>query len=119
MIKGFEFVHDGKTFSCCVEAPLKSRPEKWWWFRVSTDDRHRYAPFEAAASDTRANVEKRILAYYASLLAARARPAATPWRRPAVTPTVPAAAIVATLGTTAAAVVSAAPAAIEAAAVAE
>src|SRR6266550_7957444 len=110
MIKGFDFEHDGRTFSCCVEAPLKSRPEKWWWFRVSTDDRHRYAPFEAAASDTRANVEKRILAYYASLLAARARPAATPWRRTA-TPTVPAPAIVANLGATTAAVVAAVPAA--------
>ena len=117
MIKGFDFEHDGRTFSCCVEAPLKSRPEKWWWFRVSTDDRHRYAPFEAAATDTRASVEKRILAYYASLLAARARPAATPWRRP--TPAVPAPAIVASLGATAASVVAAAPAAIEAAAVAE
>lgn len=114
MIKGFEFEHDGKMFSCCVEAPLKSRPEKWWWFRVSTDDRHRYAPFEAAAGDTRANVETRILAYYASLLAARARPAATPWRRP-VTPTVPAPAIVASLGAAAIAAVAAVPSVIEAA----
>ena len=115
MIKGFDFEHDGKTFSCCVEAPLKSRPEKWWWFRVSTDDRHRYAPFEASASDTRANVEKRILAYYASLLAARARPAATPWRR---TPIVPAPAIVETVGASATAAVTEV-AAVETAVVAE
>jgi hypothetical protein len=54
----------------------------WWWFRVSTDDRHRYAPFEAAANDTQAGVRKRIVAYYEALLAARARPAANPWRRP-------------------------------------
>ncbi len=114
MIKGFDFVYDGKTFSCCVEAPLKSRPEKWWWFRVSTDDRHRYAPFEAAASDTRANVEKRILAYYASLLAARARPAATPWRRPAVIPTVPPAGLAATVAAAATSAATAVPAGIEA-----
>lgn len=82
MVKDFEFVDAGRTFSCCVEAPLASRPEKWWWFRVSTDDRHRYAPFEAAASDTKAGVQKRIVAYYESVLAARARPAANPWRRP-------------------------------------
>jgi hypothetical protein len=82
MIKKFEFVDSGRTFACCVEAPLQSRPELWWWFSVSTDDRHRYAPFEAAASDTQAGVRKRILAYYESLLAARARPAANPWRRP-------------------------------------
>jgi len=82
MIKKFEFVDSGRTFACCVEAPLQSRPELWWWFSVSTDDRHRYAPFEAAASDTQAGVRKRIIAYYESLLAARARPAANPWRRP-------------------------------------
>lgn len=82
MIKGFEFVDAGRTFTCCIEAPLKSRPEKWWWFRVSTDDRHRYAPFEAASGDTQASVRKRIVAYYESVLAARARPAANPWRRP-------------------------------------
>lgn len=82
MIKKFEFEDAGRTFACCVEAPLQSRPELWWWFSVSTDDRHRYAPFEAAANDTQAGVRKRILAYYESLLAARARPAANPWRRP-------------------------------------
>ena len=82
MVKDFEFVDAGRIFSCCVEAPLASRPEKWWWFRVSTDDRHRYAPFEAAASDTKTGVQKRIVAYYESVLAARARPAANPWRRP-------------------------------------
>jgi hypothetical protein len=82
MIKKFEFVDAGRTFACCVEAPLQSRPELWWWFSVSTDERHRYAPFEAAAGDTQAGVRKRILAYYESLLAARARPAANPWRRP-------------------------------------
>ncbi len=82
MTKEFEFVDAGRTFTCCVEAPLQSRPEMWWWFRVSTDDRHRYAPFEAAANDTQAGVRKRIVAYYESLLAARARPAANPWRRP-------------------------------------
>lgn len=82
MVKEFEFVDAGRTFTCNVEAPLASRPEKWWWFRVSTDDRHRYAPFEAASSDTKAGVQKRIVAYYESVLAARARPAANPWRRP-------------------------------------
>ena len=82
MIKKFEFVDDGRTFACCVEAPLQSRPELWWWFSVSTDERHRYAPFEAAPGDTQAGVRKRILAYYEGLLAARARPAANPWRRP-------------------------------------
>jgi hypothetical protein len=81
MVKEFEFVDAGRTFTCCVEAPLKSRPEKWWWFRVSTDERHRYAPFEASSGDTRAGVQKRIVAFYESVLAARLRPAATPFRR--------------------------------------
>jgi hypothetical protein len=98
MIKKFEFVDAGRTFACCVEAPLQSRPELWWWFSVSTDDRHRYAPFEAAASDTQAGVRKRIIAYYESLLAARARPAANPWRRP--DPKIAAAAALAASGAT-------------------
>jgi hypothetical protein len=81
LTEGFEFVDNGRTFTCRVEAPGSARTETWWWFHVSTPDRHRYAPFRAAASDTRASVQAAIVAFYDSLLARRALPAVSHWRR--------------------------------------
>jgi hypothetical protein len=87
VIEGFEFVDNGRTFTCQVEAPGPARTEAWWWFsvstpdRASTADRHRYAPFRAAASDTRASVQSAIVAFYDDLLARRALPAPSYWRR--------------------------------------
>jgi hypothetical protein len=79
--KAFEFVDDGRTFTCRVEAPGSARTEPWWWFRVSTGDGHRYAPFRAAAGDTQASVQSAIVAYYDALLARRALPAPSHWQR--------------------------------------
>jgi hypothetical protein len=78
---GFDFVNDGRTFSCRVEALGTASRENWWWFHVSGDDRHRYAPFRAAAGDTRAAVESRIVAYYDELQTRRATPLASHWHR--------------------------------------
>jgi hypothetical protein len=81
MIKGFEFVDRGRTFTCSVEAPHATRTEAWWWFRVSTEPGPRYAPFRRAAGDTPEGVQSRIVAYYDDLLARRAVRAANYWKR--------------------------------------
>ena len=86
----FAFENDGRTFTCQVDALRRSCTEAWWWFRVSSDDRQRYAPFRAVASDTRDDVRARIVAYYDDLLARRAEPAHSPWRRRPFTPATPA-----------------------------
>ncbi|HEX6533000.1 MAG TPA: hypothetical protein VF041_00300 [Gemmatimonadaceae bacterium] len=81
MIDPFAFVDEGRTFTCAIEEARAPRTDAWWWFRVSTDDRNRYAPFRADASDTVSSVRERIVAYYDALLARRAAPATTYWNR--------------------------------------
>jgi hypothetical protein len=63
MIKDFEFQDGGRSYSCTVEAQKGAGAESWWWFAVS-GDQQRYAPFRAAASDTRASVQERVVAFY-------------------------------------------------------
>jgi hypothetical protein len=73
MIKGFDFEHDSKTYRCTVE-PLRAQGgEPWWWFNVSGDP-NRYAPFQAAGSDTRDSVKTRIVEYYTNHVARRLAP---------------------------------------------
>jgi hypothetical protein len=74
MLSEFQFVDDGRTFTCKVEKPRAPRTESWWWFGVSGDG-HRYAPFQADAKDTQKSVQARIVAYYNEHLARRAAPA--------------------------------------------
>jgi hypothetical protein len=81
MVEAFEFVDGGRTFTCSVEEARPPRTGAWWWFRVSTADAQRYAPFQPAAGDTRDGVQARIAAYYNDLLARRAQPAPSYWRR--------------------------------------
>ena len=82
--KEFEFVDGGLTFFCSVEAPLHVGMPPWWWFRVDTGKSTRYAPFAASAKDTKQSVQKRIIAYYAEVLAIQARPVhqRPVWRKP-------------------------------------
>src|SRR5256885_1955046 len=49
--ESFAFVDAGRTFTCCVETMRRASPEPWWWFRVSTEEHQRYAPFRAEAND--------------------------------------------------------------------
>jgi hypothetical protein len=83
VIEEFEFADNDRTFTCRVEALGPARSEAWWWFRVSGEkaDHHRYAPFRAVASDTRASVQAAIVAFYDGLLARRALTAPSYWRR--------------------------------------
>ena len=86
--EGFEFVDNDRTFTCQVETSGPTPTEAWWWFRVSAvkADRQRYAPFRAKAGDTRASVQSAVVAFYDNLLARRAMPTPSYWRRGAPKP---------------------------------
>jgi len=78
----FEFDQGGRVFTCSVEASPVTGGEAWWWFRVSTErSPQRYAPFRHVESDDHWDVQRRIVAYYDDLLARRAMPAESHWRR--------------------------------------
>ena len=83
-MREFQFVDGERTFFCSVEVPSREGMAPWWWFRVDSSGNTRYAPFEARSNDTTESVRKRIIAYYAELLAIQARPAyqKPPWRKP-------------------------------------
>ena len=74
MTNDFEFVDGGRTFFCTVERPRHAGMAAWWWFRLDGEQTTRYAPFEASPGDTQQSVEQRVVAYYAELLAIKARP---------------------------------------------
>src|SRR3982074_2527992 len=82
--KDFEFVDGGRKFFCSVEVPRQAGMQPWWWFRLDTSESTRYAPFEAAPTDTQESVRARIIEYYAALLATAARPAyqRPVWQKP-------------------------------------
>ena len=83
-MREFQFVDGERTFFCSVEVPSREGMAPWWWFRVDSSGNTRYAPFEAKSNDTTESVRRRIIAYYAELLAIQARPAyqKPPWRKP-------------------------------------
>lgn len=81
LLDAFDFEHDGKRFSCRIEAATGGRKDAWWWFGVSTDDRHRYAPFRATDDDKQADIQERVVTYYHDLMVRRAEPVASHWRR--------------------------------------
>lgn len=70
----FRFEHNHRKFTCSVGGLGSSPNDMWWWFSVSSDDRHRYAPFRAENGDTQNSVQERVVAYYENLLAIRAMP---------------------------------------------
>jgi len=82
-IKQFEFEDGGHTFCCSTERPGHPGLQSWWWFTLDGDKTARYAPFEESTEDTEQSVKTRIIAYYAELLAIRARPIRdrTFWRK--------------------------------------
>lgn len=79
-----QFEDDGKTFTC-RRGPSPATPgTNWWWLEVSGETQ-RYAAFRAESGDTAKNLQPRIIAYYAQLLADRARPREVrpQWTKPA------------------------------------
>jgi hypothetical protein len=82
-----EFEDDGRTFKC-RKGPSPATPgTDWWWLEVGGESQ-RYAAFRAEPGDTAKNLQPRIVAYYAQLLADRARPreVRAAWSRPAPKP---------------------------------
>ena len=67
------FEDDGRTFTCEAAASMATPDTIWWWVKVSGDGQ-RYAAFHKAKGDTATSVKQRIVAYYAKVLADRARP---------------------------------------------
>ena len=74
MIKAFDFKDGDLTYTCTIEKRRTPGAEPWWWFGVSGDG-HRYAPFQAASSDTQESVRTRIVTYYREHLERKAMPA--------------------------------------------
>jgi hypothetical protein len=72
-MKSIEFEDDGRTFTCNAASSPATPGTTWWWVSI-TGETQRYAAFRVEAGDTAPNLRPRILAYYAQLLADRARP---------------------------------------------
>jgi hypothetical protein len=68
-----EFKDDGRTLTCRSASSPATPGTTWWWLTVS-DESQRYAAFRTESGDTAENLRPRVLAYYAQLLADRARP---------------------------------------------
>ena len=79
-----QFVDDGRTLTCRSASSPATPGVTWWWLEV-TGETQRYAAFRTEPTDTPENLEPRIIAHYAHLLAERARPATfrSRWSRPA------------------------------------
>ena len=67
------FQDEGRTFNCKAATATATPGEKWWWIEIS-GEAQRYAAFRAEPGDTAATLQPRVLAYYAQILADRARP---------------------------------------------
>jgi hypothetical protein len=75
-MEAVQFQDDGKTFTCEAGSSPATPGTLWWWVSVSGEEQ-RYAAFRKEPGDTAASLRPRILAYYAKLLADRARPRIT------------------------------------------
>jgi hypothetical protein len=89
MVQALEFREGDRTFTCEAATSPATPDSLWWWVSI-TGESHRYAAFRAQEGDAPANLQPRILAYYAQMVANRERPREAPrhWaqRRPAVKP---------------------------------
>ena len=75
-MEAVQFQDDGKTFTCEAGSSPATPGTLWWWVSVS-GEAQRYAAFRKEPGDTAASLRPRVLAYYAQLLADRARPRLT------------------------------------------
>ena len=72
-MKLLEFKDGDLTFTCEAKSSPATPGTVWWWMSV-TGESQRYAAFRADSGDTQADLRQRIVAFYANLLAERARP---------------------------------------------
>ena len=75
-MKGMQFEDVGHTFVCEPASSPATPGTLWWWVTISGESQ-RYAAFRVEPNDTPASLRPRVLAYYAQLLADRARPRLT------------------------------------------
>jgi hypothetical protein len=68
-VQSFDFEEGGRAYTCQVEQ-RNALSDAWWWFAVSGDTQ-RYAPFRAAADDTKSAVRMRVTVYYRDITARR------------------------------------------------
>jgi hypothetical protein len=72
-MEGLQFEDTGRTFKCEAASSPATPGTDWWWVTISGESQ-RYAAFRVEPTDTPASLRPRIIAYYAQLLADRARP---------------------------------------------
>ena len=72
-MKAVQFDHVGRTFKC-EPGPSPATPGVLWWWVTVSGESQRYAAFRVEPTDTPGSLTPRIVAYYAQLLADRARP---------------------------------------------
>lgn len=79
-----EFEDNGRTLTCRSASSPATPGTSWWWLEVRGESQ-RYAAFRTESGDTPENLRPRIIAWYAQLLADRARPREIRprWSRPA------------------------------------
>ena len=75
-MNAMQFDDVGRTFTC-EPGPSPATPGVLWWWVTVSGESYRYAAFRVEPTDTPGSVKPRILAYYAQLLADRARPPLT------------------------------------------
>jgi hypothetical protein len=72
-LKEFQFEDAGHKFRCERGSSPGTPGVDWWW--ISLDgDAQRYAAFRSEPGDTVASLKPRVVAFYAEVLAVRARP---------------------------------------------
>jgi hypothetical protein len=72
-LKEFQFEDQGHKFRCERGSSPGTPGVDWWW--ISLDgDAQRYAAFRSEPGDTIASLKPRVVAFYAEVLAIRARP---------------------------------------------
>lgn len=72
-MNALEFQDGDRTFTCHAATSPATPGIAWWWVSI-TGESQRYAAFRTQEDDTPPNLRSRILAYYAELVAIRARP---------------------------------------------
>src|SRR4051812_42047837 len=69
-----QFEDGGKTFTCVAASSPATPGVMWWWVSISGESQ-RYAAFRTEKGDTEDSLRRRVIEYYAKILADRARPA--------------------------------------------
>ena len=72
-MKSLEFQAGDRTFTCTASTSPATPGTLWWWVSVS-GEQQRWAAFRTEPTDTPANLEPRVTAYYAQVLVDRERP---------------------------------------------